>query len=148
MCFRAARNSAAAEYASRFCLIVPPKVEVQGISARRLAKFAAVEPRLDKLATALGVPLLATLVNARQDDLSRIIAGLKPVPPEIAKRVVDLDYLLARALQIFGDAQVVIDWLDGIEPAFGYAKPIVMLAKKGAAPLLDVLDIIEAGAYS
>ncbi len=67
--------------------------------------------------------------------------------PEIARRALDLDHVLARALQIMAP-ETVIDWLEGMEPTFNFARPIDVLALQGSAPLLTILDRIEAGAYA
>jgi hypothetical protein len=50
-------------------------------------------------------------------------------------------------LQIF-KPEVVIDWLEGSEPSFGFSRPIDVLAIEGSPRLLEVLDRIEAGAYA
>lgn len=66
------------------------------------------------------------------------------MPPEPAKRALDIEYVLARALLVFGDASVVVDWLRGIEQTLGFGEPLLTLAHRGADPLLKVLDRIEA----
>jgi hypothetical protein len=122
--------------------------DLRGVSAQSLGKLAALEPRLQGLADSLGRQVLAALLGINADDIAPMIAGRRAIPRETGRRILDIDYLLARALYVFGSAQVVVDWLDGIEPTFGYGQPIVMLAKRGVAPLLEVLERIEAGAYS
>jgi len=122
--------------------------DLHRIPAHKLAELGAIGPRLQRLADAVGMRPLAALLDISHGDLSRMVAGQRPVPQDIGKRILDLDHLFARAIQVFGDGKVVIDWLDGIEPTFGYGPPIAMLAKRGAAPLLDVLERIESGADS
>lgn len=123
-------------------------IDARKLSPRKLNELGAMQPRLLRLAEILGTRPLAGLLGMDPGNLTQMVAGKRNVPEEIAKRALDLDHVLARALQVFGDAQVVVDWLEGTEPTFGFGKPIVMLSKHGAGPLLDVLDAIDAGAYT
>jgi len=123
-------------------------IDARKIPVKRLPELGAMHPRLLRLAEILGTRPLAGLLDVDAANLSRMVAGKRNVPEEIGRRILDVDHVLARALQVFGDAQVVMDWLEGTEPTFGFGQPIVMLAKHGAGPLLDVLDRIDAGAYA
>jgi hypothetical protein len=73
--------------------------------------------------------------------------GKCDLPAEIARRVLDLDHLPARALQIMRP-EVMIDWLEGTEPTLGFTRPIDVLGMEACAPLLKVLDRPESGAYA
>ena len=70
---------------------------------------------------------------------------LPKVRTEMGVRV--LTYNLTRALQIFAP-QVATQWLVGHEPFLNEARPIDVLARRGAAPLIGALDAIAAGAYA
>ena len=123
-------------------------IDARKIPVSKLNELGAMQPRVVRLATILGIRPLAGLLGIDSGNLNQMAAGKRNVPEEIGKRLLDLDHVLARALQVFGDAQVVVDWLEGTEPTFGFGKPIVVLAKRGAGPLLEVLDRIDAGAYA
>ena len=62
-------------------------------------------------------------------------------------RVVDLHDVLNRALLVF-PADIAVLWLFGSEPFLDGKRPIDVLTIRGAAPLIDALRNIEAGAYA
>lgn len=123
------------------------KIDLAKLPAGKLGRLASMQPRLERLKDLFGVRPLAALLDTDPSNLSKAIAGTRDLPPEIAKRALDLEYVLARALQLM-DPQVVLDWLEGADPAFGFARPIDILAVRGTAPLLTILDRLESGAYA
>jgi uncharacterized protein (DUF2384 family) len=122
-------------------------IDLGKLPVRKLGGLASMRPRLARLTEVLGVRPVAALLGTDASNLSKALAGKRDLSPEIARRALDLDHVLARALQIM-EPQVVIDWLEGSEPTFGFARPIDVLALRGSAPVLDVLDRLEAGAYA
>lgn len=114
---------------------------------RKLGELGSMRPRLEHLTAILGVRPLAALLDTDPSNLSKAVAGKRDLSPEIARRVLDLDHVLARALQVM-KPEVVVDWLEGTEPTFGFARPIDVLAIRGSAPLLNILDRLEAGSYA
>jgi uncharacterized protein (DUF2384 family) len=87
------------------------------------------------------------MLQTDASNLAKALSGKRELSPLVAKRVLDLEHVLVRALQIF-EPETVVDWLEGTEPTFGFGRPIDVLLIKGAAPLLEVLDRIEGGAYA
>jgi len=75
------------------------------------------------------------------------MSGHRRLSTEMAKRVIDLHDVLNRALQIY-NAATAVDWLVGHEPFLDHKRPIDVLVLRGAAPLIEALDGIEAGAYA
>ncbi|MGA8098423.1 MAG: hypothetical protein WB810_07175 [Candidatus Cybelea sp.] len=65
----------------------------------------------------------------------------------MARRVIDLHDILNRALQVFQPATAA-SWLVGNEPFLDNKRPIDVLVMRGAAPLIEALDNIDAGAYA
>ena len=71
----------------------------------------------------------------------------RKISPAMTHRILDPHAVLARALQIFAPS-VATQWLVGHEPFLNEARPIDVLAVRGAAPLIEALDAIAAGAYA
>lgn len=122
-------------------------IDLGKLPVRRLGRLADMQPRVARLAETLGLRPVAALLDTDPSNLAKAIAGKRDLPASIAKRALDLDHVLARAMQVF-EPLVVVDWLEGAEPTLGFARPIDVLASRGSAPLLEVLDRIEAGAYA
>ena len=57
------------------------------------------------------------------------------ISPLMSRRILDLHAVLARAIAVFAP-EVVTDWLVGHEPFLNDARPIDVLAQRGAAPLM------------
>lgn len=123
------------------------KIDLVKLPAARLGRLANMQPRLERLKEVFGVRPLAALLDTDASNLSKAISGTRELSPEVAKRALDLEHVLARALQLM-EPQVVIDWLEGTEATFGFARPIDILATRGSAPLLTILDRMEDGAYA
>ena len=123
------------------------KIDLAKLPARRLGGLASMQPRLERLARSLGVRPLAALLDTDPSNLAKALGGKRELSPEIARRALDLEHVLARALQIM-EPPTVLAWLEGVEPTFGFARPVDILAQRGSAPLLKILDRIEAGAYA
>jgi hypothetical protein len=64
------------------------------------------------------------------------------ISPVMSRRVLDLHAVLARALQIFAP-EVVTDWLVGHEPFLNDARPIDVLAVRGAIATSPKLGLRE-----
>jgi uncharacterized protein (DUF2384 family) len=120
---------------------------IEKASTRRLHDFRSMRPRLSRLVRLLGVRPLASMLQTDASNLAKALSGKRELSPLVAKRVLDLEHVLVRALQIF-EPEAAVDWLEGTEPTFGFGRPIDVLLIKGAAPLLEVLDRIESGAYA
>ncbi len=101
---------------------------------------------LKRLVKAFGGSGLARLIGVDRVQVSRWHKGEDDLSYEMRKRVVDLAYVMDRALQLFAP-EIVGQWLLGSEPFLGNARPIDVLLLKGPAPLIRALDGIYAAAY-
>jgi hypothetical protein len=61
------------------------------------------------------------------------------------RRVLDLDYVMARLLRLFPKQQAEI-WLESNNAHLG-ARPIDVLKLRGASSVVEALDAEEQGAY-
>ena len=108
--------------------------------------LADVRPLLARMVEAYGHNSVARLLDVDAAMLTRWKRGAK-ISAAISHRILDLHAVLARALQIFAP-EVATQWLLGHEPFLNEARPIDVLAIRGAAPLIEALDAIAAGAYA
>ena len=123
-------------------------VALEGIAPPRdPAALADVHPLLDRLVRAFGPRPLARLLDVRPGSVANWTSGRRQISADMARRIIDLHDILTRALQIFAPATAA-RWLVGNEPFLDNARPIDVLVLRGAAPVIEALDSIEAGAYA
>lgn len=79
--------------------------------------------------------------------MRRCLKGKERISPAIAERIVDLEYVLDRALRIFYPDEVG-PWLSHPEPLLGDAIPLNVLALRGPAQIIAALTRIDAGAFA
>ena len=65
----------------------------------------------------------------------------------IVQRVVDLEYVVDRALRVFYPDEVGV-WLSQPEPLLGDAIPLNVLVLRGTSPVIAALSRIAAGAVA
>jgi uncharacterized protein (DUF2384 family) len=106
-----------------------------------------VLPLLVRLDAAFGTRPIAKLLDVGAGTVTNWKSRRHAMSPEYAKRVIELHDVLVRALQVF-QPQVAMDWLVGHEPYLDHARPIDVLVKHGAAPLIVALDGIESLGYA
>ena len=104
-------------------------------------------PLLVRVVEALGTNATARLLGADRAQVSRWSAGNEPVSAEMGRRIVDLHDVLTRILRIFSREAAAL-WLTGSEPLLGGARPIDILAREGASPVIRAIDGIAQGAYA
>ncbi|MFC4224661.1 antitoxin Xre/MbcA/ParS toxin-binding domain-containing protein [Lysinibacter cavernae] len=90
---------------------------------------------------------LADLLNVSPSQPSRWRSGKEVPSPQSGRELIDLDYVLARASQVWPPA-VALQWLEGHNSFLGGARPIDVLRSSGAAEVIEALDGALAGAYA
>ncbi len=104
--------------------------------------------RTDELASHLGgVTALARALGVSPSQPSRWKSGKESPSPDMARRLVDLDHVVARALLVW-DPEVVPDWLTSPNGHLGGATPLGVLSTQGPSAVLDALDAVEAGGFA
>lgn len=63
------------------------------------------------------------------------------------RRVLDLDYVMARLLRLFPREQADI-WLESHNAHLGEARPIDVLKMRGVSSVIEAIDAEEQGAYA
>jgi len=105
-----------------------------------------VRPLLSRLVEAYGQNALARLLDVDAAMLTRWKGGAK-ISSDTSHRILGVHTVLVHALQVFAP-EVATQWLVGHEPFLNDARPIDVLAMRGAGPLIEALDAIAAGAYA
>jgi len=104
--------------------------------------------RTDELAKTLGgVTALARALGVSPSQPSRWKSGKEQPGPDAARRLIDLDHVVARALLVW-DPSVVPSWLRSANGHLGGQTPLGVLATRGPSEVLDALDAIEGGGFA
>lgn len=110
------------------------------------ADSAAVRQRLTRLIEVFGNNHLAEILGVSPSQPSRWKRGIERIGAENARKVIDLDYVAARLLQVW-EPEVAEIWLRSHNAHLG-ARPVDVLVLRGAAPVIDAIDAEAAGAYA
>ena len=113
--------------------------------ARRAFGSALIE--LGRVVESLGNNGTAKVLGVSPSLVSRWLKKTEPISSEKRRAIVDLDFVLNRALQIFTAEQLSL-WLTGNEPHLGGARPIDVLRLRGPLSVVRALDAVESGAFA
>ncbi len=106
-----------------------------------------VEPKLERVITALGLSAAADILDVDKSQLNRCIKGHERVSPALARRVSDVEYIIDRALHVMNPEDVG-PWLASPEALLGNSIPINVLTISGPARVIGAIDAIAAGAFA
>jgi hypothetical protein len=90
---------------------------------------------------------LADALGVGEREPSRWQDGSERPGSEVARLIVDLDHVVARALQLW-IPEVVMSWLQSPNPYLEGATPLEVLHSRGSAEVLAALDETLSGAYA
>jgi len=93
-----------------------------------------------------GVNKLAKTLGVSPSQPSRWKTGAETPSPQVAAKLLDLDHVIALAVQTW-DAAVVMDWMTSSNGFLGGARPIDVLLQRGSAEVIDALRATLSGAY-
>ncbi len=105
----------------------------------------SVRPVLMQLIAGLKRASVARILDVHPAMITRWEKG-EPISAEMRGRLLDVHAVVLHALQVFRPS-IVPMWLLGSEPAFNGARPIDVMATRGAGPLLDALKGVRDGAF-
>jgi uncharacterized protein (DUF2384 family) len=94
-----------------------------------------------------GVTKVADVLGVSKSQPSRWKDGTERPGAETGRLIVDLEHVIARALQIW-EPDVVPVWLTSANPYLNQARPIDVLRSRGAGEVLEALDATLSGAYA
>jgi len=103
--------------------------------------------RAQFLVDTLGNKVLANLLGVAESQPSRWRRSEEVPSAKVAPLLVDLDHVVGRLLLVW-DKSVIGDWLLGRNAFLGGARPIDVLAMKGAAQVMEAIEAESAGAYA
>ncbi|MGH9062418.1 MAG: MbcA/ParS/Xre antitoxin family protein [Acidimicrobiales bacterium] len=95
----------------------------------------------------LGVRSVARLLGVSPSQPSRWRTGAELPGPGTARRLLDLDHVLAQLVQVW-PAEVAEDWLTTANPHLEGATPAEVLEVRGSAEVIDALRADAEGAFS
>lgn len=95
----------------------------------------------------LGSNVVADVLGVSRSQPGRWRSGAEQISPANRRRLTDLDHVLNRLLQVLWPEQAGA-WLSSPNPHLGGARPVDVLAIRGAGPVIDALDALAAGAYA
>lgn len=104
-------------------------------------------PKLERLVTVLGLNATAALLDVDRAQLSRCANGKDAIGEELARRIIDVEYVLDRALRVMWPDEVG-PWLTSPEPLLGGSLPLNVLMIEGPARVVRAIDGIAAGALA
>jgi len=112
------------------------------------AAVADVLPLLRRLVDAYQQSVVAEMLGVDDSTVSRWLKQERNIGQSaMRRRVLELHDVLSRAHQVF-NATLAARWLTGREPLLGNARPIDVLAIRGAAPVIESLEAITAGGFA
>lgn len=83
---------------------------------------------------------LARLLGVNRSQPSQWRSGKEKPSPRIAQQLLDLDYVMAKALQIW-PAKAALQWFHGSNDYLDGARPIDVLKLRGATEVIKALDV-------
>jgi hypothetical protein len=110
------------------------------------ASVVPLRDRLEGLVEGLGNNRVAELLEVSRSQPSRWRRQQEGIGPENQRRVLDLDYVMSRLLQLYPKEQAHI-WLQSHNSHLG-ARPLDVLRSRGAGPVVDAIDAEAEGAYA
>jgi uncharacterized protein (DUF2384 family) len=94
-----------------------------------------------------GITAVATALGVPRSQPSRWVAGTEIPSGDVARRLLDLAQVLARALMVWAP-DVARIWLDSANPTLNGARPIDLLTDGRSSEVVDALEAIREGAYA
>jgi uncharacterized protein (DUF2384 family) len=94
-----------------------------------------------------GVTKLAKTLGVSPSQPSRWKSGQEVPSPDVAAKLLDLDHVIALAVQTWHPA-VVMDWMAAGNGFLDGARPIDVLLQHGSAEVIDALKASLSGAYA
>lgn len=94
-----------------------------------------------------GVSKVAAALGVSKSQPSRWRSGAELPSADAARRLVDLDHVLSRALLLWEPETAVI-WMESPNGFLDHARPIDVLVTRGSGEVIDALDAALSGAYA
>ncbi|MDT4936776.1 MAG: hypothetical protein QOG80_447 [Pseudonocardiales bacterium] len=115
--------------------------------AESAPQLFTADAAVERLVAVLGNNALARILGVSASQPTRWRAGKESISPANRRRLSDLDHVLDRLLMELWPDQVG-DWLTSPNAHLGGAVPIDVMVLRGAAPVLEAIDALAAGAFA
>lgn len=133
---------------ARAAALRPPRRRVrtrENIAATRLS--TDLRRRLGWLIDVLGNNQVAELLQVNRSQPSRWRTGREGLAPPNQRKVLDLDYVIARLHQLW-TPDVAAIWLRSPNAHLNAAVPLEVLRQRGVTDVIEALDATAEGAYA
>jgi uncharacterized protein (DUF2384 family) len=120
---------------------------VKGKSGKDPAAWRSAERAQFLIDTVGGVNKLAKTLGVSPSQPSRWKSGQEVPSPDIAAKLLDLDHVVALAMQTWHPV-IVMDWMTTANGFLEGAQPIDVLLQRGSAEVIDALKATLSGAYA
>jgi hypothetical protein len=120
---------------------VPAAAEPATLEATRDRRM---RERVESLVALLGNNRLAELLEVSPSQPSRWRSGAEAPSPLSQRKVIDLDYVMSRLLELWRP-RIAALWLEG-HNSYLRARPIDVFRLSGAAPVVEAIDFEAQGA--
>ena len=128
-------------------IAVEPTMET-AVGSRAQRQLPLAQQRTEFVIAAVGSAAnLAKLLNVSRSQPTRWRNGEEIPSPGVARALIDLDHVMARALLLFPQP-VALDWLNSANSFLDGARPIDVLQTRGSTEVIQALDAVMAGAFS
>lgn len=112
------------------------------------ARLSFAAERTEFLISAVGSgTALADVLGVAHSQPTRWRKGQESPSPQVARELVDLDHVMARALMLFPQP-VALDWLTSANSYLDGSRPIDVLRTRGSSEVIDALDATMGGAFA
>lgn len=119
----------------------------QGAVSKATTAWGPAERTQFLIDTVGGVTKLARALGVSPSQPSRWKDGAETPSPEVTEKLLDLDHVVALAVQAW-EPEVVMDWMTTANGFLDGAQPMDVLMQRGAAEVIDALKATLSGAYA
>jgi uncharacterized protein (DUF2384 family) len=119
----------------------------QGAASKATTAWGPAERTQFLIDTVGGVTKLARALGVSPSQPSRWKDGAETPSPDVAEKLLDLDHVVALAVQAW-EPEVVMDWMTTANGFLDGAQPMDVLMQRGAAQVIDALKATLSGAYA
>jgi transcriptional regulator with XRE-family HTH domain len=124
-----------------------PDAAVRPATRKDLPDWGSAERTQFLIDTVGGVNKLAKTLGVSPSQPSRWKSGQEVPSPDVAAKLLDLDHVVALAVQSWHPA-IVVDWMTTANGFLEGARPLDVLLQRGSAEVIDALRATLSGAYA
>lgn len=120
---------------------------VRQATGKDLPGWRSAERTRFLIETVGGVTKLAKTLGVSPSQPSRWKSGQEVPSPDVAAKLLDLDHVVALAVQTWHPV-IVMEWMSSANGFLEGARPLDVLLQRGSAEVIDALKATLSGAYA